>query len=299
MLARPFRPNLPAYADPVATKERPPPRHRAVPALRAQVAGVAGELVSVGMESLPVEVLLALVAVAALAGLIDAIAGGGGLLALPALLWAGLPPVQALATNKLQGSFGTATASWHFVRCGEVDLRRLRIPILMTFVGATAGTLAVQHLGSALLERVVPVLLIAFALYFLLSPRIGDADAQHRIGHGLFGLLVGGGVGFYDGFFGPGTGSFFAAAFVLLLGYNLRRATAGTKVLNFTSNLASLIAFALAGQVLWPVGLAMGVAQVAGAWLGSHLVIRHGTRLIRPLLVTVSLAISLKLLLGD
>lgn len=251
------------------------------------------------MEALTLETLMLLVAVAALAGMIDAIAGGGGLLALPALLWAGLPPVQALATNKLQGSFGTLTASFNFVRRAEIDLGRLRIPILMTFTGSATGTLAVQHLGSELLEHVVPSLLIAFALYFLLSPRIGDEDAHHRVSHGLFGLLVGFGVGFYDGFFGPGTGSFFAAAFVLLLGYNLRRATAGTKVLNFTSNIASLIFFALAGQVVWQVGLPMGLAQAAGAWVGSHLVIRHGTRLIRPLLVGVSLAISLKLLLGD
>ena len=240
-----------------------------------------------------------LVGVASLAGMIDAIAGGGGLLALPAILWAGLPPVQALATNKLQGSFGTFTASYNFIRRGEIDLRRLRIPIVMTFIGSVSGTLAVQRLGSDLLNHIVPALLIAFALYFLFSPRIGDQDAHHRISHGLFGLLIGFSLGFYDGFFGPGTGSFFAAAFVLLLGYNLRRATAGTKVLNFTSNIASLIFFALAGQVVWQVGLPMGLAQMAGAWIGSHLVIRHGTRLIRPLLVVVSLAISTKLLLSD
>lgn len=251
------------------------------------------------MEALPIDTLLVLVAIAGVAGLIDAIAGGGGLLALPALLWAGLPPVQALATNKLQGSFGTLTASFNFVRRGEIQVGRLRIPILMTFIGSAAGTLAVQELGSDLLRDVVPTLLIAFALYFLFSPRIGDQDANHRISHGLFGLLIGFGVGFYDGFFGPGTGSFFAAAFVLLLGYNLRRATAATKILNFTSNIASLLFFALAGQVIWQIGLPMGLAQMAGAWVGSHLVIRHGTRLIRPLLVAVSLAISLKLLLSD
>ena len=251
------------------------------------------------MVEVPLDTLMLLVAVAGLAGMIDAIAGGGGLLALPAILWAGLPPVQALATNKLQGSFGTLTASYNFIRRGEIDLRRLRIPILMTFIGSASGTLAVQRLGSDLLNQIVPALLIAFALYFLFSPRIGDQDAHHRISHGLFGLLSGFSLGFYDGFFGPGTGSFFAAAFVLLLGYNLRRATAGTKVLNFTSNIASLIFFALAGQVVWQVGLPMGLAQMAGAWIGSHLVIRHGTRLIRPLLVIVSLAISIKLLLSD
>jgi len=251
------------------------------------------------METLATETLLLLIVIAGIAGMIDAIAGGGGLLALPALLWAGLPPVQALATNKLQGTFGTFTASWHFLRSGEIDLRRLRIPIMLTFAGSVTGTLAVQYLGSDLLMRIVPALLIAFALFFLFSPRIGDQDAQHRIGHGLFGLLIGFSIGFYDGFFGPGTGTFFAAAFVLLLGYNLRRATAGTKVLNFTSNIASLLFFAMAGEVVWAIGLPMGLAQMAGAWLGSHLVIRHGTRLIRPLLVVVSLAISVRLLFSD
>lgn len=251
------------------------------------------------MEALTPETLLLLVLVAGFAGMIDAIAGGGGLLALPALLWAGLPPVQALATNKLQGTFGTLTASWNFVRRGEIDLGRLRVPIILTFVGSALGTLAVRHLGSERVEDVIPVLLIAFALYFLFSPRIGDQDAHHRVGHGVFGVLIGFSVGFYDGFFGPGTGSFFAAAFVLLLGYNLRRATAGTKILNFTSNIASLLIFAAAGDVVWQVGLPMGVAQAAGAWTGSHLVIRHGSRLIRPLLVVVSLAISLRLLLED
>ncbi len=251
------------------------------------------------MEALGTETLALLVLIAAIAGMIDAIAGGGGLLALPALLWAGLPPVQALATNKLQGTFGTLTSSWNFVRRGEIDLARLKVPILLTFVGSATGTEAVRHLGSERLEAIVPILLIAFALYFLLSPRIGDRDAHHRIGHGQFALLIGFSVGFYDGFFGPGTGTFFAAAFVLLLGYNLRRATAGTKVLNFTSNIASLLFFAMAGEVVWQVGLPMGVAQMAGAWVGSHLVIRHGTALIRPLLVVVSLAISIKLLLGD
>lgn len=104
-------------------------------------------------------------------------------------------------------------------------------------------------------------------------------------------------MGFYDGFFGPGTGTFFAAGFVLLAGWNLKRATAGTKVLNLTSNLASLLFFALGGQVVWSIGLGMGLGQVAGAWLGSHLVMRHGTVIVRPLLVIVSVAISLKLLL--
>jgi len=250
------------------------------------------------MEALSPEVWFLLAMVAALAGFVDAIAGGGGLLALPALLAAGLPPLQALATNKLQGSFGTLTATVHHVRHGGLKLRELWPAVLLTFIGAASGTVCVQVLPNTLLEHLVPVLLIGFAVYFLFSLRVGDADARQRIGLPAFGLLIGFTVGFYDGFFGPGTGSFFALGFVLLLGWNLRRATGGTKLLNFTSNIASLLFFALGGHVLWGLGLVMGLAQVAGAWAGSHMVLRHGSRIVRPLLVVVCLALSLKLLLS-
>ncbi len=249
------------------------------------------------MDLISPETLALLAGVAVLAGLIDAIAGGGGLLTLPALLWAGVPPLPALATNKLQGSFGTATASLNYLHKGEITLSGLRAAVAWTFAGAVSGTLAVQYLVADWLHRLVPLLLIGFALYFLFSPRIGDQDARQRISPGLFALLVGFGAGFYDGFFGPGTGSFFATGFVLLLGWNLRRATAGTKLLNFTSNIASLLFFAAGGHVVWHIGLLMGLGQIAGAWLGSHLVMRHGSVIVRPLLVAVSIAISLKLLL--
>jgi uncharacterized membrane protein YfcA len=251
------------------------------------------------VDPITVDLLLMLVAVAAVAGFVDAVAGGGGLLALPALLWAGLPPIQALATNKLQGSFGTFAAAAHFVRHGHADLRRLAPAIALTFIGAAAGTLMVQRLDSEFLSRLVPLLLLGFAIYFLFSPRLARQDRRRRTGLAAFAVLVGCGVGFYDGFFGPGTGTFFAAGFVLLLGYDLTRATAGTKVLNFTSNLASLLFFAAAGEVLWTVGIAMGLAQTAGAMLGARMVIRHGARLVRPLLVLVSVALSITLLLEN
>jgi len=250
------------------------------------------------MEIVSLEVLVLLIAIAALAGMIDAIAGGGGLIALPALLWAGVPPIQALATNKLQGSFGTATASIHFIRSGEINLHDMRGAIFWTFIGSALGTLAVQYLVADWLSDIIPILLIGFALYFMFSPRIADEDAKQRISHTAFGLIIGISIGFYDGFFGPGTGSFFAAAFVMLLGFNLRRATAGTKILNFTSNIASLLFFVLGGHVVWTIGLGMGLGQIIGAWVGSHLVIKHGTALIKPVLVTVSIAVSIKLLLG-
>jgi uncharacterized membrane protein YfcA len=250
------------------------------------------------MDALPIEIIAALVAVATVAGFVDAIAGGGGLLALPALLWAGLPPLEALGTNKLQGSFGTASATLHFARRGQIDWRALRPAVAATSAGALAGTLLVRQVDASALRVMLPALMIAFALYFLLSPQVGDLPSRQRIGMGTFALGVGGGVGFYDGFFGPGTGSFFALACVALLGYGLRQATAATKLLNFTSNVAALLVFALGGHVAWAVGLAMAGGQWAGAWLGAHLVVRHGARLVRPLLVAVSIALSVKLLVG-
>jgi hypothetical protein len=243
------------------------------------------------------DLALTLFLVATLAGLVDAIAGGGGLITVPALLWSGLDPVVALATNKAQGVFGSGAATLHFACQGAIDLRRSWLAVACTFVGAGAGALAVQVLGGETLALVVPVLLIAFALYFLFSPRVSDLDSRRRLGDLAFALLVGTGVGFYDGFFGPGTGTFFAMGYVALLGYNLRRATAHTKLLNFASNLAALLLFLAGGHIVWALALPMAAGQFIGAWLGVHLVLRHGTALIRPVLVVAALAVSLKLLL--
>lgn len=247
--------------------------------------------------ALPLSSLLWLSALAMVAGCLDTIAGGGGLLILPGLMIAGLDPAQALATNKLQGSFGTFSASWHFVRRGEVRPIEMWPAILCTFVGAAAGTLMVQRLSSNFLLSLVPWLLLAFTAYFLFSPRVGDLDSHQRLQDHSFALWLCTSIGFYDGFFGPGTGTFFAYAYVALLGYNLRRATVHTKILNFTSNIAALLFFILGGQVVWLLGLSMGLGQSLGARLGSHLVLRQGTRLIRPLLALVSLSITLRLLL--
>jgi uncharacterized membrane protein YfcA len=242
------------------------------------------------------ELALLLFVVALVAGGIDAMAGGGGLITVPALLWAGLPPVQALATNKAQAVFGSFAATARFLRAGAIDLRGSALAVCCTFVGSAAGAVAVQVLAGDLLAGLVPVLLIVFALYFLFSPRVSDLDSRRRIGDAAFALTVGTGVGFYDGFFGPGTGTFFAIGFVALLGYNLRRATAHTKLLNFTSNLAALLLFIAGDQVVWALAVSMAAGQFIGGWIGAHLVLRHGARLVRPALVAASLVVSAHLL---
>lgn len=240
--------------------------------------------------------LLLLFATGLVAGIVDAIAGGGGLIALPALLAAGLGPVEALATNKLQGTFGTLSATLHFVRKGHLVPRTLLPAVVLTFAGAALGTITVQSIDSRWVAALIPALLLANAAYFLFSPRVGDVDAHRRIGDVLFAVLIGFGIGFYDGFFGPGTGSFFALAFVALLGFSLARATAHAKLLNLTSNAASLLFFILGGHVVWLAGLTMAAGQFVGGWIGAHLVIRRGAGLVRPVLVLVMLALVIRLL---
>ncbi|HEX6409143.1 MAG TPA: TSUP family transporter [Sphingomicrobium sp.] len=232
---------------------------------------------------------------AVLTGFIDAVAGGGGLIMLPALLFAGASPIQALATNKLQSVFGTAVATRNYARAGLVNWRDHKLSIAFAFIGASAGVLIVQAVEASVLALIVPLLLISVAIYVLVSPRMTDEDAHQRLSERGY-APIGGLVGVYDGFFGPGTGSFFTTSLVALRGYGLTRATAVTKLLNFTSNVASVIFFALGGQMLWLLGLCMAGGAMLGGWLGSHSAIRFGARLIRPLLVVISLGLTVRLL---
>ncbi len=239
----------------------------------------------------------ALTGIAVLTGFIDAIAGGGGLIMMPALLFCGLSPLQALGTNKLQSMFGTASALRNFARSGLVEWRPNRLVIALVFAGAIAGALVVQAIEVRLLALIIPVLLTLAALYILLSPRMSDEDARQRLAPAGYAPL-GGAIGFYDGFFGPGTGTFFTTSLVATRGYGLTRATAMTKLFNFTSNVASVIVFAAGGHILWLLGLCMAGGAMLGGWLGSHTALKFGARLIRPLLVVISLGMTARLLWG-
>jgi hypothetical protein len=230
------------------------------------------------------------------AGFVDSIAGGGGLITIPVLLSFGLDPRQALATNKLQATFGSASAAFHYAHAGAVNWRECGRGFTITFIGAAAGTLTVRQVDALLLARLVPWLLAAVAAYMFFKPSLGEADRHARLSRGAFEFLFGLALGFYDGFFGPGTGTFWAMGYVLLLGYNLTRATAHTKVMNFSSNLASLLFFLPGGGVLILPGLVMGAGQLLGARLGSRMVLRKGTRFIRPIFLTVVLAFTARLL---
>jgi uncharacterized membrane protein YfcA len=230
------------------------------------------------------------------AGLVDSIAGGGGLLTIPVLLGIGIPPQLALGTNKLQGCFGSGSAMLSFIRSKTITLYNCRLGVILTALGAGLGSYAIQLLDSTLLHRMIPWLLLLIVVYTLLTPRLGQYDINPRMTSGAFFLVTGPVLGFYDGFFGPGTGSLWVIALMLGLGFNMTRATGYTKVMNFTSNVTSLIIFIAGGSVLWREGFVMGAGQFIGAKIGSHLVIRGGTRFIRPVFITMVLLITAKLL---
>lgn len=230
------------------------------------------------------------------AGTVDAVAGGGGLITLPVLLNLGLPVPLALGTNKFQSSFGSVSASVHFLRQGTITLRECRLGIGCTLVGALAGAWAVQRIHAEVLRHVVPWLLAGILVYTLLRPAVGAQDHPPKVAAPVFFTCFGLGLGFYDGFFGPGTGSFWTISLVALLGQNLMRATATTKIMNATSNLASLALFAAAGLVNLPAGLSMAAGQLVGGRIGAGLVVTRGARFVRPVFLTMVALILARLL---
>ena len=248
------------------------------------------------MFEIATDLALLLVLAAFCAGFIDSIAGGGGLISVPALLLAGASPVEALATNKLQGTFGAATATLAYARAGQVRPQD-QLGMAAISAGAGAGGAMVAHLIPAEVLRIImPVVLIGVAAFFALKPGLSDDARAERVKPGVFAATVVPLVAAYDGFFGPGTGSFFMMGFVMLAGHGVLKATAHTKMLNFASNVGSLLVFAFSGATWWGVGLAMAVGQIAGASLGARVAMRVGARLIKPLLVFVSTAMALRLL---
>ena len=240
--------------------------------------------------------LLALGGVGVAAGFVDAVAGGGGLLALPALLFTGMPPIAALATNKFQGVVGTGVAALTYWRRGFVDLPKFGLAMILTFAGSFIGAYVVKSIDTSALGAFVPIALIAVAAYFLIAPRLDDHSRAARLAIPIFAPIAGFTIGFYDGVFGPGTGSFFTVCFVALFGLGITRAAAHTKLLNFTSNFAALALFIPSGDVIWPAAIAMAIGQISGGYLGAITGIRFGARFIKPVVVTVSVLMAIQLL---
>lgn len=220
-------------------------------------------------------------------GFVDSIAGGGGLISLPVLLSVGVPPQLALGTNKLQGSFGTFSSAFNYIRKGKADLKQSFVGIVFTLLGAMLGAWVIQQLNPAFLKPAIPILLAVVFVYTLFTRQLGFAARHSLMPKNLFFILFGLALGFYDGFFGPGTGSFWTAALLILLGYDMTGAAGTTRVMNFTSNLVALIVFISGGNVLYSAGLCMAAGQVIGARMGSNMAISKGAGFIRPVFLTV------------
>jgi uncharacterized protein len=241
--------------------------------------------------------ILGLAAAAFVAGTIDAVAGGGGLVTLPALLLAGLPPDMALGTNKGQSTFGSGASFLAFLKAGAIDRRRLAVAFGGGGTGALLGARAVEAVPGNVLRPLVLVLLLAVAAVLFFRRDLGTRQPARRersASQAVVGLIAFV-LGFYDGFFGPGTGTFLIMAFVLWLGDTLSEASANAKVVNFASNLVSLALFSATGRVVWAVALPMAVGQAVGGMLGARLVIRRGDRLVRGTVLAVVAVLVVKL----
>jgi uncharacterized membrane protein YfcA len=230
-------------------------------------------------------------------GLVDSIAGGGGLITLPVLLAAGLPPHVAIATNKGQGTPGALSSCLSFWLRGGVDRSRAGLGFAAGFAGALAGAYLLTRVAPGPLRPIVIALLVVAAIALVLRRPTSVPQERTPSRPRLSLAAIAGGCGAYDGFFGPGTGSFLILAFNRVFGDSLVRASGNAKVVNLASNLAALSIFAARGTVLWSVALPMAAANVAGAALGARLAMTHGDRLVRALVLVVLTALLVKIVL--
>ncbi len=232
-----------------------------------------------------------------IAAFIDSTVGGGGLISLPALLGLGMPPYLALGTNKLAGTISSATSSYTFIKNGKFDKKLMLILFPVSLIGAYFGAKTVLFVPQEFLKFLVVIMMALIFVYTLFNKRFGQ-DSNYK---GLTKFTLGIGIpftfliGFYDGFFGPGTGSFFVFLMVLLFGYDFVIAAGNGRILNLASNISALFVFTLEGKVVFMTGLIMGIAMLLGANLGAKMAIKTGVRYVRPLFLVVSITLIVKM----
>ena len=216
-----------------------------------------------------------------LAGIIDTLAGVGGLIALPALLLTGISPIQALATNKIQSIMGTGTATFMMLKYKKINIKNL-IPIMMiSLFSSLIGTIIIQFIDNKSLEFIVPIIIFLILLFFLFSKSFENIKSKPRISEKFYSILIAPIIGFYDGMFGPGTGIFYTSTGISLRGFDLIKSTANAKALNFSTNAGAVIVFLYFGKVIFSLGLSMILGQFIGARIGSKLLIHIDPKLLR------------------
>lgn len=232
------------------------------------------------------------------AGLVDAVAGGGGLIQVPALFAAypDAPPATLLSTNKLASVGGTLNAARKFLRHVDLPWTLVGVAIVAAFVGSLIGANAVSHFPAEPLRKALPFVLVFLLIYTWFQPTLGDAHTPKAPSHyqKFKALLLGLVIGFYDGFFGPGTGSFLLFGFVRFFGFDFLHASAATKLVNAATNLAAILMLASLGQINWLLGFAMMIANIAGSQFGSRLAIKHGSSFVRKAFLLIVSVLILK-----
>lgn len=246
------------------------------------------------LGGLSIDLLLVLFLVAIAAGFLDTLAGGGGLITMPALLISGIPPLAALGTNKLQGSMGTATATYLMLKHKKIRWNEVKQLMLFAFIGSVLGAIAVQLINVDILSFIIPVVLLFIAVYFVFSPMPHHGKSTPRLSKRQYQYCVIPAIGWYDGMFGPGTGSFFSLAGVSLRSHGLIDATAIAKALNFSTNVASLMVFIAVGQLVWVAGITMMLGQIIGAWFGAHYLFKVNPSYLRIIVVLMCLGMLIK-----
>lgn len=234
-----------------------------------------------------------------LAGFVDAIGGGGGLISLPAYMFAGLPPHNAIATNKISSCMGTTAATANFIRMGFIPWA-LAIPCIITAVcGSYIGARLSMIASNRSLQIFMLIFLPILGIYILFSKKIGDTEeksvTKKAFGIGLICAFV---IGIYDGFYGPGTGTFLVLAFTKLAKLDLYKASGMTKAINLTTNITSMITFILHGQSIIIIGVIAGVCSIAGNILGSNMLINNAEKIVRPIILTVITIFLIKSIYG-
>lgn len=231
-------------------------------------------------------------------GLVGSLSGGAGMITMPLLLVSGLNPLQALATNKLQACVGSFTSAVHYYHQGLVDMKESRAVMIVAMLFGALGAILVQFVEVALLSKILPFVMIAVGAYFLLSPNISEEDRAQNP-HKIFLFASMAGASLYGGLLGIGIGSFVLALLVSIGGYGLSKALAHSRWVVFSINIASTLFFVLGGNVLWVLGSIMCVGQIIGATLGARLAIKHGAKIIRPIVICVCFALSTQLLIRE
>lgn len=245
-----------------------------------------------------IEVTTLLLFTGLLAGYIDAIVGGGGLLTIPALLHCGLSPHTTLGTNKLAASFGVMSSTLVYLKKNIYNLKLWLFIIVASVIGAIFGTVAIHFIAANWLEKIIPFLLIIIVVYMAIPKNLRQKGRAYNYRpQKLKGGIIGVTLGFYDGFFGPGTGSFWTSALLYFFKLDLLQATAIAKLMNFSSNIVAAIIFACYGSINYPLAIALLLGYVAGSYLGAHAAIKHGRKLIKPLFLIVVTVIAVKLLI--